>query len=353
MEFKPDWPQVKDHFRKFWKREGLIVHMNAPRREPLEGFPEPAKPDDPALWYMDPQIAWAKMLNYMATHFYGGDAFPHFVPYFGPGSLGTFLGSEPQFSLSTVWYEPCIEDPDTYGPIVFREDNVWWQRHLAVLDEGIRRNEGRYVCGMPDLIENIDTLAELRDNQLLLMDPIERPNWVMRSIDEINQAFFTAFDLLYEKIKDDEGGNTFMFEIWGPGKTAKVQCDFSCMISPEMFARFVVPALTEQCRWLDYSLYHLDGTNALQHLDAVLAIEPLDVVEWTPQAGKPRGGDAVWYDMYRKIKAAGKCVQAVGVRAEDVIPLIEVVGPEGLYLMATAPDQDTAERVLEQVEQYR
>ena len=42
--------------------------------------------------------------------------------------------------------------------------------------------------------------------------------------------------------------------------------DASAMFSTPMFRRFVAPALTAQCEWLDYSLYHLDGTQAVHHL---------------------------------------------------------------------------------------
>jgi hypothetical protein len=114
---------------------------------------------------------------------------------------------------------------------------------------------------------------------------------------------------------------------------AKVQCDFSCMIGPEMFKEFVVPPLAEQCARLDYSMYHLDGTQAVHHLDALLAIDSLDAIEWTPQAGLPGGGDPQWYDIYRRIKAAGKSVQALGVGLNEIEPLIDAVGPEGLYIM--------------------
>ena len=72
------------------------------------------------------------------------------------------------------------------------------------------------------------------------MDLVERPTWVEERLAEINAAFFAAFDLLYAKVRDADGGNAFSaFRIWGPGKTAKVQCDFSCMISPRMFRQFV------------------------------------------------------------------------------------------------------------------
>jgi hypothetical protein len=151
------------------------------------------------------------------------------------------------------------------------------------------------------------------------------------------------------------GGNAFSaFKLWGPGKTAKLQCDASAMFSPQMFRRFVVPPLTQQCEWLDYCLYHLDGTQALQHVPALLEIEPLDAIQWTPQAGQPTGGNPQWYDLYRRIKQAGKGVQVFDIALEEVVPLIESVGPEGLFIITrSAPDQDAAERVVQVVERYR
>jgi 5-methyltetrahydrofolate--homocysteine methyltransferase len=285
----------------------------------------------------------------MANTFFGGEAFPYFDTQIGPGSLGTFIGARPGFAETTVWYDPCIEAPDSCGPIRFDpKGNRWWDVHLALIEEGLRRSQGRYLVGMPDLIENIDTLAAMRDSQPLLLDLIERPDWVKARLAEINRAYFAAFEGIHEKIKEDDGGNAFSsFRIWGPGKTAKVQCDFSCMISPEMFREFVVPSLAEQCRWLDYSMYHLDGTTAMQHLDALLEIEALDAIQWTPQDA--RGGSPEWYDLYKRIKAGGKSVQACYLKPEHVLPLLDAVGPEGLFMWVTAPDEDAARKLIEKV----
>ena len=104
------------------------------------------------------------------------------------------------------------------------------------------------------------------------------------------------------------------------------------MISDEMFDSLVVPSLVEQTRWLDHSVYHLDGTQALHHLDSLCAIPRLDAIEWTPQAGIEGGGDPRWYGIYRKILDAGKSVMAVHVSAKDVIPLLDAVGPDGIFL---------------------
>ena len=133
---------------------------------------------------------------------------------------------------------------------------------------------GKYLVGCPDLIENMDVLSSLRGAQTLLFDLVERPEWVERKIWEINEVWFAAYQRIYDLIKLADGSSAFgAFYIWGPGKVAKVQCDASAMISPKMYRRFVVPALTAQCEWLDHSLYHLDGTQAMVHLDALLEIE--------------------------------------------------------------------------------
>jgi len=360
MKWKPDWQQVKQNHVRWWNQQGMVVHVTAPRSAPAEPLPPPAVTEDARAWWTDPKLQVDRQEYQMANRLFAGDAFPHLMPIIGPGSLGTFLGARPEFSFETVWYEPCIEEPEAYGPIVLTaENNYWWDVHLAVYEEAARRPAGRYLLGMPDLIENLDTLAAMRGSEAVLLDLIERPAWVQARLAEINEAFFAAFDLIHQRIRDADGGNTFIFDIWGPGKTAKVQCDICCMISPAMFRRFVVPHLARQCDWLDYSMYHLDGEDALPHLDALLEIDSLNAVEWTPRgvyenrSDSPAGGDARWYDLYRRIKAAGKSVQAIKVRPEQVAPLLDAVGPAGMFLQIDAPDEETAWKLLADVQRYR
>ena len=125
------------------------------------------------------------------------------------------------------------------------------------------------------------------------------------------------------------------------------------MISPALFAEFVLPPLVEQIHWLDHSLLHVDGTAALRHLDLILGIEELEAVQWTPEPGVPGGGDPCWYSLYRQIKAAGKAVQAIMVKPEEVVPLLDNVGPAGMYITAYCRDVAQAEALLAAVEPYR
>jgi hypothetical protein len=199
----------------------------------------------------------------------------------------------------------------------------------------------------------MDVLASLRGAQTLLLDLSERPEWVEEKIREINEVWFAVYDRIYEIIKLADGSSAFgAFYLWGPGKTAKLQCDTSAMFSPKMYRRFVVPALTEQCAWLDHSLYHLDGTQAMLHLDALLGIESLDAIEWTPQAGIETGGHKRWHDLYRRILAAGKSVQVVNVEPDELVPLLDAIGTKGVYVLSQFNDEREVEQTLKRVERY-
>lgn len=335
----------------------MVLWLTADTPAPRPPLPEPDRPANTRDAWLDPIYRRRQAEAQLSRTHFLADAFPIFDTQIGPGSLSTFLGSKPEFDEGTVWYWPCIEDPETCGPIRFSaENNPWLEAHLALIDEGLRHAEGRYLVSIPDLIENLDTLASLRGDSPLLYDLIERPTWVLEILAEINQAYFAAYDLIYERVKTLSEGSVFSaFRVWGPGKTAKIQCDISATISPRMFRKFVQPYLQEQVKWLDYSLYHLDGTTCLQHVEPLLEIEGLNAIEWTPQAGLEGGGSPRWYDLYRQIKAGGKGVQCIGVEDHEVVPLLDAIGPRGTYIMCSDRPRTLAEAesLLKAVEPYR
>ena len=65
--------------------------------------------------------------------------------------------------------------------------------------------------------------------------------------------------------------------------------------------------------------------------------------------GEPQ---ATLLDMYRKILDAGKALQVVGSRKEDILPLLDAVGGEGVYTMTSFASEAGAEEILAMVELY-
>lgn len=360
MMWKANWEETKRHFTDWWNHDGLVIGMwGAP---PCKGVPNEDtrfSTDSKSIrdGYINAELRAQRNHHELAHQSFPADVLPLSNTDIGPGSLALLLGSEPGFSPDTVWFEPCIHDcdtPETLPPFEFDEANEWWKVTERTLKACMALAGDKYFVACPALVENVDVLASLREAQTLLMDMVERPEWVEQKVVEINQVWFDAYQRIYDIISPPEGGSAFgAFRLWGPGKTANLQCDASAMFSPEMFDRFVVPSLTEQCRWLDNSMYHLDGTQALCHLDSLLGIDALDAIEWTPQAGIEDGADPRWHEMYRMILDAGKSVQVVGVGKEEILPLLDAIGGKGVYVMTHFASADEAEILMPKVEQYR
>lgn len=359
VRWKANWEETAQHFIAWWQHRGLVVSAWGGKEAPLANTPHelvehpgPA-PDDLQRRL---NIAWvARHVHHdLAQRDYPLDCLPLAdTNQLGPGALSTFLGATPVFEPTTVWYQPCLHDADTAPRLRFDPDNQWWKWTEEQLRTMVQLSHGRYLVGCPDLIENIDTLAALRDSQTLLLDMLERPAWVEEKVWEINTAFFEAYQRIYDIIKLPDGSAAYCaFTLWAPGTVAKVQCDASAMFSPAMFKQFVVPALTQQCEWLDYAMFHLDGHQCLCHLDHLLAIDALDAIEWTPDPQVPSGGNPCWYDLYRRILSAGKSVQAMQVKHDEIVPLLDAVGPAGMYIMTDMSTPAAAERVARLVEPY-
>jgi hypothetical protein len=168
----------------------------------------------------------------------------------------------------------------------------------------LRMGRGKFLIQFPDLIEGLDTLSAMRGNDELLIDLIERPDWVHRCLRQITDRYFHYYDVLYDLFRDPVGGSVFW--AWAPGRMAKFQCDFSAMISARMFAEFMVPVLREMTERVGYCMYHWDGPGALQHHDHLLSMPKLTMLQWTPGAGAEPPHDRRWWPLYHKTFEAGK-----------------------------------------------
>lgn len=354
--WKDNWDESRPHYDRWWRREDFVVNAwNSYEPDvPHADVVDPGKAPSLEALYTDPH--WrAQATRYRLAHAaYPLDLFPLANTDIGPGSLGMLLGAAPEFAEDTVWLNPVIDDPETCGELRFDAGCHWWKVHEAVIRANVEASGGSYFVGSPDFVEGLDTLAALRGSQELMLDLVARGDWVKRKLAEINQALFDAYSLVWEMIKDDDGSACWgAFRLWAPGKVIKTQCDASAMISPAMFREFVVPVLTERCAWFDYSMYHLDGTQAIMHVDALLEIDELDAIEWTPQAGIDEGGSPRWYDLYRRILEAGKSIQAIRVQPGEVAGLLDAVGTRGVYITLASLSRTDALELSRVIEKYR
>ena len=310
LRFREDMDAVRERLTTWWYGGDIgrpVMHVYAPREEPAEDIP--AMPT-PKGWLTDYSVSdFAYRVNLaerqcIHTH-YLGEAVPYSSPDLGPNCLALYLGCRGVDQRETVWFEPCMERRED-ARFEYDRDNFYWDFTLRLAEEQLRVGRGKFLIQFPDLIEGLDTLAAMRGSQELLMDLVEDPEWVHRCLRQITDRYFHYYDILYDRFRDEVGGSYFW--IWAPGRLAKLQCDFSAMIAPDMFGEFMVPVLREMCERLSYSLYHWDGPGALAHLDHLLSIEPLDMIQWVPGAGVEPPDHPQWWPYYHRILDAGKKV---------------------------------------------
>jgi hypothetical protein len=345
MLLKPGWEESKKRFEAWWNHDvadRVLLQVHAPKSNPTS-TPPPTPKDLEDQWLgVDYRIARAE---WTIDHtYYGGDAFPSLDTHIGPGTLSLFIGAIPEFQANTVWYHKCIDDITTASVPNVDENNRYWRFSQELAREGVKRLAGKALVTFPDLIEGLDTIASLVGNDELLFYLVDAPDHVHRFQRAMNDIYFYCYDRLYEIIKDENGGSAFSaFHTWAPGRVAKVQCDFSAMISPKMYEEFVVPYLAEQCSRLDYSVFHLDGPCCVQHLPLLLEIEELDAIQWTPTTGTEAPCDPKWWPIYKQIRDAGKSVMVRGGTAQQAKALVEEFGPEGLDILIGASSEEEAD----------
>jgi hypothetical protein len=351
--WKENWEESKKHYLDWWNGKGIVLSMweHLPKDgRPHAEVPKPADAEDLYQYWFDPQ--WrADHLHYrLSRSSFKADILPVVNTHLGPGSLAALMGAELEGGEDTIWIR---HRPGNKMNLEFDEHHPAWILHRDLLEACKARSNGNYFTGCPDLVEGLDVLASIRGTTDVLTDMIMQPDELEMQLQQVNQVYFEVFDRIYEIIREEDEMAFCYFSIWGPGKVSKLQSDISTMIPEEDFRRFVQPFIREQCLKIDYTLYHLDGVGAQRHLDALLEIDELNAIQWTPGIGEPQGGNPCWYDLYRKILAGGKSVMANWVTLEELEPLLDHVGNQGLHINVDFKSEKDIDAALKIVEKYR
>lgn len=352
--WKKNMEETKQHYIDWWNHKGIVLNMWEHFQEgvtPHADVPAPAPPKDLNQKWFDPEWRAAYLDWYVAHSSLLADMLPVANTQLGPGSLAAILGGVFEGGEDTIWIHP---NPNYTDDIKFDPDNnAAWKLHKDLLRACKEKAQGHYYVGMPDLMEGLDVLAAIKGTDKVLLDTVMQPEVLEHQMQQINDIYFQVFDELYDIIREGDEMAFCYFSSWAPGKMTKIQSDISTMISEEDYRRFVQPFIREQCQKIDYTLYHLDGVGAMRHLPALLEIEELNAIQWTPGVGEPQGGSPKWYDLYKRILAGGKSILASWVTVDELKPLLDNIGADGVHLEMDFHNEREVEQAMRIVEEYR
>ncbi len=350
--WKPNLEETKKRYVDWWNHKGIIINMWEHFQDgvkPHADIPAPKPYKDLNQRWFDPEWRADYLDWYVAHSSLMADMLPVANTQLGPGSLAAILGGVFEGGEDTIWIHP---NPDYSDDIRFDPQHPNWLLHKALLKACKQKAQGHYYVGMPDLMEGLDVLAALKGTDRVLLDTVMQPEVLEKQMQQINDIYFQVFDELYDIIREGDEMAFCYFSSWAPGKMSKLQSDISTMISVDDYRRFVQPFIREQCQKIDYTLYHLDGVGAMHHLDALLEIDELNAIQWTPGVGEPQGGSPKWYDLYKKILSHGKSIMACWVTLDELRPLLDNIGGDGVHLEMDFHNEREVEQAMRIVEEY-
>ncbi len=351
LEKQPDFEKILARFEAWWHGEIIdrpLVSLSVdPEREPK--LPAKTHKTQRDRWF-DFDFDMDTIEANLEVAAFVGDSFPSYYLDLGPELCATVFGCELEFGENTSWSVPVAKSIRDVPKIKPDLNNVYWRAIRRATQELLERGKGKWLAAIPDFHTNGDLLASLRDPQELCLDCADDLEGVRLACEYVTDFYIPMYEDFW-RLLDAAGQPTIA---WTPaphaGKTYVTNCDFICMISPKMFEEAILPSIVREMRYLDCNLFHLDGPNALHHLDALLALKELNGVQWVYGAG--HGPAARWGDVYKRVQAAGKCVQVLCEDFEDLRRVAEHLRPEGVWFTLGRFPRAEAEAIVKWVEQW-
>jgi 5-methyltetrahydrofolate--homocysteine methyltransferase len=290
--------EVQPYWNAYWRGEVPMVVATVPKPDRERILP-PAWGD---LRYHSVEEIGQQLLGWARSHDFAGGAVPAYVVSICTGFVAQLVGAELEICGDSAKVIPCIEDLDT-AEIRFDPDGPMWRRFLGYAEQLQEICGDEVMICAPCLGGNLDLLDGLRGTTELLFDLIDNPEGVHRCLRQMDAIYGDLIERADEVFQVKERGTVNRHGMYCRGRTAIPQCDFSCMIGPDMFREFAIPYLQGEMRRLDGVEYHLDGPDAICHLEAVCELPEVNLIQWVPGAGNERRD---WTALFDRIDELGK-----------------------------------------------
>ena len=350
MEFayKPDWAEARERILAWWEGElvdRVAIKVTAPKDTRRHVQP----PDDIEARWTDVDYRIESADAGMASTFYGGEAIPSVFVNLGPSVMGAYLGCPLHHDERTGWQTPIVQEQSDWERIAFDPENRWWKLTKLLTEAQVEAGAGKYFVAHTDIGDPGDAMSYLRGPENLCLDLIEIPDTIYAVRDRLLKLWYRLYDELFGIVQRRMTGSSCWMGLWSPRRYYTLQCDFSCMISPDMYRGFVLPEIVSQSKWLDHNIYHLDGPGAMQHLDTLLEIPELGGIQWVPGAGAPPVRE--WPDLLKRVQAAGKLLY-LDAAPGDIEPMLEFLSPKGIIFSTWCASEQEARDLLKKAESW-
>lgn len=353
MRYKENWDTIQTRYLEYWARENHdrpLLAITAPKDCRQHKRPAAKNYATHKERWFDIEHVLEQVNDHFQNTWMGAEALPIYSPNLGPDVFAAFHGVDLAFSEDTSWSKYHEIDCDVYDNLVLDTNNVYYRKMVEMTEAAVVDARDKYLVGITDIHSGADALVSLLGPEQLCFDAVERPEDVKRSVMGLFDGFKSVYDELYRITTRYQRGSTNWMSVWHPERWYVTSCDFAALISNAMFRELVVPELLAELDFLDASIFHLDGPDALRHLDTLLAIEQLKGIQWVYGAGQPTA--AHWINVLKRIQQAGKMIH-IHIVPEDLDTLLEHLKPEGVLYALHVASEAEAEALIRKVSAHQ
>ena len=260
------------------------------------------------------------------------DDFIRCVGAYGMCWTEAILGCRVKRVSDRVWAEPFIHDWDEVDKLCWDGSSAWLDEMLAVnrllIEEA---GDGCPIC-QPLLRGPLDMVAAAVPAEILYTGFYDHPGELHRLLDVCADMFVTAAERWLGETPPFYGG--YWADLWGPGRTVRLQEDAMHNLSPRTYREFVFEVDRRIEAQFEHVIMHTHSSSA--HMFSVLAEEPeLDAIDvgLDPPAYGPTVAELL--PQLQMVQQAGKSLWVHDEMTQSELDaLLENLSPVGLAIHA-------------------
>ena len=334
FRLKQNEEEARARLRAFWKcesfgdRPALLVNARdkSYERKPWRGPALSRKQQD-----FDPDwVVWSQLQN-LRSNLYLAESIPS--TQVSVGGLLTLLavlaGGDYEYE-SSAWIQQWKNVLD--APVPKFDPECGAVRKLAECHRKLAEAVGDDGLVTPPVqIDALTTLSMFQNPDETCVSLVNEPDRVKKWTRDATALSLDCL-LYFAKLLNGMGqsGSTSWLGTFTEGVMDSVQCDFAVMLSPEMFAEFVMPNLRTWTAGMDDSIYHLDGAEQMRFIEQIATLPNMRGIQWNP--AKPCDDISEFMPHFKRIRELGLCLFAWVRNVDDAVRITRELGPDGLLL---------------------
>lgn len=272
------------------------------------------------------------------------------------GLCGGLLGAEVRFMADPArgWISsmvpPLLSDWSEFDRIGFDPGHPWWRRYVRQMETFVAAGGGRWGISLFILIDGLNFAFELVGATQTYLSLDEHPDMLRRAIDFAFELNVRIQEQFFETVPLWSGGTLSHFAQWLPGRVVSESLDPFHMTRVACFEAWGREPAERIMTRFDGGVTHIHA-NGRHLLEAVATLRGLLAVRLMDDVGYPPSIEVIDQLQAR----LGDVPIVLSADHNDFADrLRRHVLPGGvLYQVRNVPDVDTANRLMEEVRDYR